>query len=131
MNDIRQRITELAKDPAHNGQISAKSLREAEVGVALEKGGKLKGPIRRDPRPEGGEFIDADGQVWDIKAFDSRWPPKKGGFQLERDLRKIGAALQQGEFVILDTQNLIAEHVQQLRQAVIARGWSNKIVWYP
>lgn len=79
MNDRSRRIEEFAQDPAHNGKVSPKSIREAEVAVALEESGKLKTPIRRDPRPEGGDFIDAEGKVWDVKAFDARWPPQKGG----------------------------------------------------
>ncbi|MGH7450684.1 MAG: hypothetical protein ACRENG_05030 [bacterium] len=131
MNSYRQRVDELAKDPAHDRRISAKSMREAEVGIALEQSGKLKGPIRRDPRPDGGDFIDADGKIWDVKAFDSRWPPKKGGFKLDRDMRKIGNAITRGEYLVLDTQNLVPDHVQELREAIESKGWSDKILWYP
>jgi hypothetical protein len=37
---LNARIDELAKDPAHDGKTSPKSIREAEVGVALEQSGK-------------------------------------------------------------------------------------------
>ena len=131
MNSYRQSVEALAKDPAHNGRISAKSMREAEVGFALEQSGKLKGPIRRDPRPDGGDFIDADGKVWNIKAFDSRWPPRKGGFNLRRDLSKIGEEIKRGENVILDTENLLAEHVKLLREAIVSEGWGDRILWFP
>jgi hypothetical protein len=131
VNDHRRRIEELAKDPAHDGKISSKSMREAEVGSALEQSGKLKSPIRRDPRPEGGDFVDADGKVWDVKAFDSRWPPRKGGFKLDRDMHKIGEVLKQGECIILDTQYLIPDHVEKLREAIELNGWSDKILCYP
>lgn len=127
----REKVEDLAKDPAHDGKISAKSTREAEVGIALERNGKLKGPIRRDHRPDGGDFVDADGKIWDVKAFDSRWPPKKGGFKLDRDINKIDKVLKQGEYVILDTQNLSAEHIKKLLDIIVSRGWSDKILWYP
>lgn len=71
MNDHRRRIEELAKDPAHDGKISPKSMREAEVGVALE------------------------------------------------------------QYIILDTQNLVPDHVERLREAIESNGWSDKILWYP
>ncbi len=131
MNDHRRRIEELAKDPAHDGKISPKSMREAEIGIALEQSGKLKSPIQRDPRPDGGDFVDADDKVWDVKTFDSRWPPSKGGFKLDRDIRKIGEVLKQGEYIILDTQNLIPDHVERLREVIESNGWSDKILWYP
>jgi hypothetical protein len=131
VNDYRRRIEELAQDPAHDGKISPKSTREAEVGIALEQQGKLKKPIRRDPRSDGGDFVDADGKVWDVKAFDSRWPPRKGGFKLDRDIRKIGEVLKQGEYIILDTQNLTPDHIEKLHEAIEANGWSDKILWYP
>lgn len=131
MNDRGPRLEELAKDPAHDGKVSEKSLHEASVALALEESGRLKGPIRRDPRPSGGDFIDQDGNVWDIKSFDSRWPPRKGGFVLERDILKISEELKKGEHIILDTTNLTASHAKDLREAVASRGWVGRILWYP
>lgn len=126
-----ERINELAKDPGHNGNISPKSLQEAEVGLSLEESGHLKGPITRDPRPDGGEFIDADQKVWDVKAFDSRWPPKKGGFKLDRDIAKVEAEIAKGENVIIDTSNLNNEHFTALKIALQEKGLLDKIKWWP
>ncbi len=126
-----ERLEELAKDPAHKGIVDAKGRHEAEVGLTLEEKGQLKGPITRDPRPDGGEFIDANGKVWDVKGFDSRWPPKKGGFKLDRDIGKVEDELAKGENVILDKTNLSQEHYEQLRKAVEERGISDRIRWYP
>ena len=126
-----ERLEELAKDPAHKGIVDAKGRHEAEVGLTLEEKGQLKGPITRDPRPDGGEFIDASGKVWDVKGFDSRWPPKKGGFKLDRDIKKVEDELGKGENVILDKTHLSQEHYEQLRKAVEERGISDRIRWYP
>jgi hypothetical protein len=50
---------------------------------------------------------------------------------LDRDLGKIEAEFNKGENVIIDTTNLSPEHAQQLRDAINARGWSDRILWYP
>ena len=121
----------LARDPAHKGKISPKSEHEAEVGISLEESGYLRGPIRRDPAPAGGEFIDVDGVVWDVKSFNSKWPSEKGGFKLSRDLDKIEDELEKGENIILDTTNLSQEHYELLRNAITIRGWADRIRWYP
>ncbi|MCG8535285.1 MAG: hypothetical protein MI808_09330 [Pseudomonadales bacterium] len=126
-----ERLEGLAADPAHNGKVTPKTLQEAEVGLSLEESGHLKPPIQRDPRPDGGEFIDADGQVWDVKAFDSRWPPRKGGFKLDRDLAKIEDEIAKNENVILDTTNLTEEHYLQLRKALTDKGVAHRIKWWP
>lgn len=124
------RLQELAKDPAHGGKITAKGLHEAEVGLSLEEKGRLPGPIKRDPTGEA-EFIDANGGRWDVKSFNSHYPPRKGGFSLNRDLGKIEGELNKGENVTIDTTDLTPDHTQQLRNAIEAKGWSDRILWYP
>jgi hypothetical protein len=126
------RLEELAKDPAHGNKVEPKGLHEAVIGLALEKGKELDPPIQRDPRPDGGEFIDGKGQVWDVKSFRSGFPPNKGGFDLQRDVDKIEAELNKGEGVIIDTTFLSQKDADDLRKAVEDKGWSDKQVkWYP
>ena len=128
-NPCRQdRLDELAQDPAHNGKETPGSRREAEVGLSLEEAGELPGPIQRDPSGAA-EFIDATGQKWDVKAFNSNFPPRKGGFKLETAMDKIRGELDAGENVILDTKNLSPAHQQQLREAIEAQGWGDRIKW--
>ena len=120
------RINELAADPAQGGLIKAKGIREAEVGLALEKAGELPGPIKRDPSGSA-EFIDATGQAWDVKAFNSNF---KNGYNLRKALENIGEELENGENVILDTKDLKPEHAAELREAINARGWDSRIKWF-
>lgn len=124
------RRQELAKDPAHNGKITPKTLHEADVGLALEENGELPRPITRDPSGAA-EFIDAEGKKWDIKSFDSRWPPRKGGFKLEKALDDINDEFENGENVIIDTTNLSESHKAELRHAIEDKGWSDRVKWYP
>ncbi|WP_245919766.1 hypothetical protein [Melittangium boletus] len=126
------RLEELARDPAQGGKITPKTRREAEIGLQLEDRGQLPGPIQRDPTGQA-EFIDAQGTRWDIKSFDSRFSPQKGGFSLARDLDKIKAEIAGGENVILNTENMAAPHVQELRQAIDSLGaaFSSKVLWFP
>jgi hypothetical protein len=126
----QKREDELAADPAHNGKATPGSRREAEVGLGLEKSGALPGPITRDPSGRA-EFIDADGQKWDVKAFNSNFKPRKGGYDLKKSLTKIEGEFNEGENVILDTKDLKPEHVAELKAAIEAKGWADKILWYP
>jgi hypothetical protein len=123
-------LDDLAKDPAHGNKIEPKGIQERQIGLTLEARGDLKPPIKRDPSGAA-EFIDGDGVKWDIKGFNSNYPPKKGGFSLNRDLGKIEAELNKGEHVILDTTQLSPTHLQELQVAIQAKGWSGKIRWYP
>lgn len=122
---------DLARDPAHGNQLTPKGVRERQAGVDLEARGEIPGPIRRDPNPAGAEFIDVNGTKWDVKAFNSRFPPKKGGFSVADAERKILKELTKGENVILDTQDLTPQHLQQLRQLVASRAWGSRIRWWP
>jgi hypothetical protein len=126
----QEREDDLAADPAHNGKATPGSRREAEVGLGLEDSGHLRGPITRDPSGRA-EFIDADGKKWDVKAFNSNFKPRKGGYDLKNSLKKIQGEFDAGENVILDTKDLKPEHVAELKAAIEERGWSDKILWYP
>lgn len=127
--DRATREKALAADPAQGGAVTAKTKREVEVGLALEESGDLPAPIERDPSGRA-EFIDGAGQRWDVKQFNSKFPPKRGGFVLEKALATIQRELNAGENVIVDTVNMSAEHIAELRDAVAKRGWSNRVKWH-
>lgn len=59
----QEEYDDLARDPSHGHQISPKSKREREVGLALEEAGEVPGPIKRDTSGDA-EFIDANEQAW-------------------------------------------------------------------
>lgn len=124
-------LDDLARDPAHGNKVTPKGIRERQAGLDLEARGDIPGPIRRDPNPAGAEFIDAAGVKWDVKAFNSNFPPKKGGFSVADAERKILKELSKNENVILDTKDLSAAHVQQLQQLVVDKGWASRIRWWP
>lgn len=124
------RWRKLAADPAHGGKITKNGKREALVGLHLERAGKLPGPIVRESSGSS-EFIDAHGQRWDVKAFNSHFPQRSGGFKLERAMHKLETQFRGGENVILDTANLSRDHLQSLKQALEQRGYSNRVLWYP
>jgi len=125
-----RRMVRLARDPAHNNKITTTSKREAIVGVALERAGRLPGPIRREKSGRS-EFVDAAGRRWDVKAFRSDFAPAQGGFVLERALRKLRKQFTGGEGVILDTTHLRGDHLRSLRRAIARRGWDKNVLWYP
>jgi peptidoglycan hydrolase-like protein with peptidoglycan-binding domain len=120
----------LAKDPARGNKIDTKSIREREIGLALEEKGTLKPPIKRDGTGAA-EFIDGDGTFWDIKAFNSNYVPEKGGFEINTVLKQIKGEIKAGENVIIDTKDLSPEHLNLLKQEVITNGLSEKVVYYP
>ncbi|MDQ6671314.1 MAG: hypothetical protein M3069_11290 [Chloroflexota bacterium] len=126
-----QRLQELARDPAQGGKITPGSLQEARVAQGLEQAGVLPGPVRRDPTG-GADFVDATGQDWDVKGFNSNFPLRQGGYDLGDSMSKIRDALASGENVILDSAKLSAAAIQELRAAVEAQpGWAGRVVWWP
>jgi hypothetical protein len=145
------RLGALAEDPDHDGQVSPKSLHEAVAGLALEQKGPpagLQGPITRDLVSGRGEFVEANGVVWDMKSPISYIPgtqikPRKGGFDLNNEMQDLEQELDKGENVILDATYLDPGDKAAL-QAEIARKqrieqasgiqppkWTGRIIWYP
>ena len=95
----------------------------------MEEQGKLEGPITRDPNPAGGEFIDANNQVWDVKQYRSDFPPKSGGYTVEGSMESIMDSLNKGENVIVDTSHMTPEHIAELTSEVNARGLADKVLF--
>ncbi len=120
---------DLARDPDHNFNIDDKTRIERQAGLELEVRGDLTGPIVRDPVTGRGEFIDGNGQVWDVKGFNSNFPPKKGGFRLDKAMADIEDELSKGENVILDTTKLSQDHIEQLKNAISTMEWKGRIRW--
>jgi uncharacterized protein YukE len=142
------RRDELATDPARGD--SPKGTREAEIALDLEATGVLPGPVRRggidNSNPAAqvdlGDFVDATGQAWDVKAPTDIFPtgPQQGqlmapgqrgrydGPEFERDLAE---ELSGGENVILDTKNLSSDSLADLRERVANHPeWSGKVVFH-
>ncbi|PHU33501.1 hypothetical protein, partial [Pseudobutyrivibrio ruminis] len=111
----------LASDPAHGYKIEPQGLKERDVGLALEERGDLGYIIRDMDIDKGAEFIDkTTGLKWDVKSFES-YPkgkngvpitsPKKGAFTEQVAIKKIETEFLHGHNVIIDTRNMIPEHV--------------------
>ncbi|WP_127111685.1 hypothetical protein [Shimia sediminis] len=120
----------LAADPARGGVINEKGEQERRIGLGAEQDGLLPGPIVRDPSG-GAEFIDADGQAWDVKGFRSDFPAKTGGFDVEKDVAKVERELASGHNVIIDTENLSEADLAALRIEIERRGISERVVYWP
>ncbi len=56
---------------------------------------------------------------------------KKGAFSVDSAMATINKEFGKGHNVIIDTRNLIPEHVNELMKAVNDAGISNRIIWYP
>lgn len=125
----QEEIDGLGRDPAHGNQITEKGIIERDIGLDLEARGSLSG-IKRDPSGAA-EFIDSDGTKWDIKGFNSDFPPKKGGFRLDKALTQIEKEFDKGENVILDTTKMSRQHIEELRKAIEEKNMGDKILWWP
>ncbi|MFG1675108.1 hypothetical protein [Micromonospora sp. NPDC049282] len=131
------RVQELAADPAHNGKISAKSRREAEVGLEAEAQGKIPGPIRRaeldnsDPafQKDQGEFIDGNGDNWDVKSPVDTFPAgrqagqpmpegTRGRYDGNETEQKLSDEVAGGQRVIIDSKNLSPGSLADLKRRV-------------
>ena len=122
-----KRRQELARDPANGNKITDKSEHEADIALDLEKSGKLRGPVRRDPSG-GADFIDGNGTYWDVKGFNSNNPGKPGNCTRAASMDAIRKAFRDNENVIVDTTNMKPHDIEDLRTAVQEQpGWSGRI----
>jgi hypothetical protein len=119
----------LARDPARGNIVDDAGRAEAEVGMGLEEGGKVHG-LERDPSGAG-EFIDASGTAWDVKAPRSQYPVKIGGFEVNRTMELIQREINAGENVMIDTRHMTPEHVQQLQEALAKSSFGDKVLFWP
>ncbi|WP_067830953.1 polymorphic toxin-type HINT domain-containing protein [Actinomadura kijaniata] len=144
--EYQQRHDELSKDPAHNDKVSDKTRREAEVGLEMERRGVLPGPIKRAPKINGldsGDFVDANGQHWDVKAFKDIFPAGRNKGQkmtdgqpgkynrqeVEEDIKKELAS-NPPENVIIDPEHLSPEARKDLQSLVDSHPeWKGKVVF--
>ena len=128
-----QELKALAEDPAHSGSTRTidieKGQHEARIGLELEERGFLKN-ITRDPTGKA-EFIDGNGQAWDIKSFNSNYKPNKGGFRLDKAMNTIKKSLAENENVIVDTSNMSPEHIIELTTEIRNQGLENNILFWP
>ena len=85
-HDIK-RILALISDPYHGNKVTKGSILEGAVGLELETLGRLE-KIIRDPSG-GAEFIDAEGTLWDVKAFRSSVPGNASAFSLDKAMHEI------------------------------------------
>ncbi len=135
-NRTQEQYKDLANDPAHQGSKNPYDIAQGElernVGLSLEKGGRLKNIIR-DPSGKA-EFIEnyGKGKKWDVKSFNSNFKPKKGGFKLETAMAKIAKEIEiDGENVIVDTTNMSSEHISMLKIAVEEKGFTENVIFWP
>ncbi len=120
----------LASDPAHGGATTPGAEREREIGLGAEQAGIVKGPIIRDPSGAA-EFIDSDGQAWDVKGFRSDFPVSRGGFEIDRAMNNVEKELRSGHNVIIDTGNLSEDDLGALQTEIERRGFSERVVYWP
>lgn len=134
-NRTRKEYIDLARDPSHGGKVLYQGRKEREIGLDLEKQGKL-GHIVRDKTPNrGAEFIDkTTGIKWDVKSPVSHpnghRNPRKGAFEVKRFLKKLQAEFSNGHKVILDTRRLTKEHKKELLKAIEENNYGDKILLY-
>lgn len=146
-----KRLAELSIDPDKpTGSKSAKAEEEARVMLDLEDAGRIKARVKR-PNPatgQRGDFVDGNGQQWDIKApknrdtirremaaNQQRLPPPnvniRGEHVLQADLVKIGRDIASGEKVVIDLRGLSASEQLTLKNAVTQAGWDIHVLYYP
>ncbi|WP_161606072.1 PrsW family glutamic-type intramembrane protease [Microlunatus speluncae] len=125
-----RRLEELAKDPAIGGKVKDQTWREAEAALGLEDAGRLRG-IRRDP--DGfADFIDRNGQRWDVKEFHSSVPGRRGRYDLKDALDSITSSIRDRENVILRRDFLTDDAAEELAEAIAkVPDWKGRILWWP
>lgn len=136
------RISELSKDPAKGGVPKPQSVREAQVGLQMERDGQVPGPITRAPLDaagkDQGEFIDSTGQRWDVKSSPDLQPsyrpaagqPITNPQTTQEFIKTINDELADGENVMLDPDGMSPTRLAQLQQVVADHPeWVGKVLW--
>ncbi len=138
--EYERRVGELAKDPAHGGTRTRKTLREADVALELEKRGVLPATVVRaeldtsdaSKHRDQGDFVDGAGQRWDVKSPADIFPygrnagqempaGQKGRYDGAELMVVIDRSISEGEYVIIDTKNLTAQSRADVVQRVASR----------
>jgi hypothetical protein len=135
-------IDELAKDPAHGGEVTAKTVREATVTVQAEADGDMPGPVTRTPLTEAGnddgDFTDGTGQKWEVKSSPDVRPsyadrPGEPIAKPQTDAtftRMIDKELGQGQKVLLDPDGMTPARLAHLQELVANNpDWQGQVVW--
>ncbi|PZT52719.1 hypothetical protein DN757_26010 [Paenibacillus silvae] len=122
-------LDNLATDPAIGNKITPKTIAEREVGMGLEARGEVSGLVR-DPSGKA-EFIESSGQKWDVKAYNSNFAPKKGGYTLNKSMESIKKSLSEGENVMVDTRNLSPSHLIELKTEVSKQSLGDRVKFWP
>ena len=130
-----QEYVDLARDPSHGKKVLPQGRKEREIGLDLERQGKLHKIIRDPQKDKGSEFIDTvTGIKWDVKSFVSH--PKgissarKGAFKVSKGIAKIEKEFANGHHVIIDTRRLTKSDIESLIKEVNEKGYSDRIIWY-
>lgn len=113
---------------------AAKGRREGEIAIGCEEAGAVPGPVTRPTQKGQGDFIDGNGNRWDIKGFKSpeNLPPGASGAYTDKEATaKIVAELAHGRNVVLDLSDLNAADRESLKRLVQNNpDWHGKVVIY-
>lgn len=127
--EYQRRKEEIARDPAHGGNATEGTRREAEVALGLEGTGSVPGPVERASDP-GADFTDGSGQDWDVKGFRTM-PGQRGSYDRGAAERSIQREIANGEKVALDTGKLSREDFDDLKDLVASHPeWADQVVIY-
>ncbi|MFW5433396.1 late control protein [Paenibacillus apiarius] len=131
----QKELDDLATDPDRGHVLDDQGKKERDVGLAVEERGEL-GRIKRDSG--GAEFYDElspTKQRWDVKSYESypngHTDPKKGAFSVKTTLKNMYKKLNKDINIIIDTRQLIPEHIAQLKEAIAKEGIGDRVIWYP
>jgi hypothetical protein len=119
-----QRFEELAYDPAQSGLTAPSINDEAPAAIKAERqglDGLHPGDLQRGPNPNSGDYIGQNGTTYDVKTPD-------GNSNFGQLLVRIQKNVNNGQRIIFNTKNLNQQQVQQLQQAVQAKGWTQQEV---
>jgi len=115
----------LMRDPDQGNKITQKTINETSAALKAVKLGILKGPLLRDTR--GGDFIDALGQQWDVKACISHAPNGRYIFDADHLVKEFKIDIMCGENILLDLTLLEYNDFQILRQCLLSQLSENEV----
>lgn len=113
---------------------AAKGRREGEIAIGCEEAGAVPGPVTRPTEKEQGDFIDGEGNHWDIKGFRSAQnlpPGAKGAYTDAQAIEIINTQLDEQKRVVIDVSQMSEVDRESLKALIRNHPeWHGKVVIY-
>jgi hypothetical protein len=137
----------LLPDPDHGRRPpGTNETEEASTALDMREQRMLPADVRRPDGPGKGDFVgtvSSQDTYFDMKRFRDQWPPESGrppndpfpptagGYSSGDFTRAMEKQIRRGRHVVLETQSLKQQTIDDMARIVDQKGWGDHVTWYP